>query len=139
MALLGIVSFIRRRRRFRWAELLLNVGTGNIHDFTFDYCTLHILTEVIHPTLLLSDKEEMKDASVKRSTNNIFYDNAIPIYINSYYSLDASNSYHNPDNPSETNRYNGILVFGGNKERAVCCLWRNRSAVCIYRWRKCNA
>jgi hypothetical protein len=53
----------------------------------------------------------MKDPSVSVLTNNIFYDNAIPIYIVSSYALDPSNSYHNPDNINETNKYNGIYVW----------------------------
>lgn len=94
--------------------IIANVGTGNIHDFTFDHCTFAHTYGSNSSSSAAFDTGEMKDASVSVLTNNIFYDNAIPIYINSYYSLDASNSYHNPDNPSETNRYNGILVFGGN-------------------------
>ena len=87
-------------------------GTGNIHDFTFDHCTFaHTFGGTSYSTAAFGGIE-MKDPSVSIVTNNIFYDNAIPIAIIGYYALDASNSYHNPDNTSETNKYNGIVVYG---------------------------
>jgi hypothetical protein len=87
-------------------------GTGNIHDFTFDYCTFaHTYGGTSYYTAAF-DGAQMKDPSVSVVTNNIFYDNAIPILISGYYSLDASNSYHNPDNSAQTNKYNGIVVYG---------------------------
>lgn len=93
--------------------ILANTGTGNIHDFTFDHCTFAHTYGSNSNNSAAFNTGDMKDASVSVLTNNVFYDNAIPIYINSYYGLDASNSYHNPDNTSETNRYNGIFVYGG--------------------------
>lgn len=87
-------------------------GTGNIHDFTFDHCTFaHTYGGTNYYTAAF-DGVEMKDPSVSVVTNNIFYDNAIPILVKGYYALNANNSYHNPDNPGETNKYNGIAVFG---------------------------
>lgn len=89
-----------------------DTGTGNIHDFTFDHCTFaHIYGGTSYYTAAF-DGAEMKDPSVSVVTNNIFYDNAIPILVSGYYSLDASNSYHNPDDASQTNKYNGIAVYG---------------------------
>jgi hypothetical protein len=87
-------------------------GTGNIHDFTFDHCTFaHTYGGSSYYTAAF-DGAEMKNPAVSIVTNNIFYDNAIPILIKGYYSLDASNSYHNPDNSGQTNQYNGIAVYG---------------------------
>lgn len=88
-----------------------NVGTGNIHDFTFDHCTFAHTYGDNHDYRAAFHGSDMRDPAVSVVTNNIFYDNAIPIYIASYYSLDPSNIYHNPDNPSETNTYNGIYVW----------------------------
>lgn len=92
--------------------VVANAGTGNIHDFTFDHCTFaHTYGGTSYSTAAF-DGAQMKDPSVSIVTNNIFYDNAIPILISGYYSLDTGNSYHNPDNTSQTNKYNGIVVYG---------------------------
>ncbi len=43
--------------------------------------------------------------------NNTFYGNTRPLTINCLVNLNDSNVFHNPDNVSETNRYNGIWVY----------------------------
>lgn len=88
-----------------------DAGTGNIHDFTFDHCTFAHTNGDNHDYKAAFAGSNMNDPSVSVVTNNIFYDNAIPIYISSYYAIDPSNIYHNPANPSETNKYNGIYVW----------------------------
>ncbi len=93
--------------------VVANVGTGNIHDFTFDHCTFAHTYGSGSPNQAAFDGGDTKDPSVSVITNCAFYDNAVPIYINSFYSIDPSNIYHNPDNPSETNKYNGIYVYSG--------------------------
>ena len=45
-------------------------------------------------------------------TNNIFYDNEVPLLINGSFDIDDSNIFHNPDNPAEINKYNGIFFDG---------------------------
>ncbi len=42
--------------------------------------------------------------------NNIFYNNKRPLSISCEFDIDTSNVFHNPDNVSETNEYNGIFV-----------------------------
>lgn len=42
--------------------------------------------------------------------NNIFYNNGIPLYISTAFSLDNSNIFHNPDDASVINTQNGIFV-----------------------------
>lgn len=91
--------------------VVASAGTGNIHDFTFDHCTFAHTNGDNHNYRAAFAGSNMNDPAVSVFTNNIFYDNAVPIYITSSYALDPSNIYHNPDNPSETNRYNGIYVF----------------------------
>jgi hypothetical protein len=44
-------------------------------------------------------------------TNNIFYNNNLPLSIPCENSLDASNTFHNPDDPSEKNTMNGIFTY----------------------------
>ncbi|MBN1997583.1 hypothetical protein JW935_08535, partial [candidate division KSB1 bacterium] len=43
--------------------------------------------------------------------NNIFYDNVRPLTINCLLNLNDSNVFHNPDNITEKNTYNGIWVY----------------------------
>jgi hypothetical protein len=43
-------------------------------------------------------------------TGNVFYNNIRPLSINTAYSLDGSNLFHNPDALNERNQYNGIFV-----------------------------
>lgn len=94
-------------------------GTGNIHDFTFDHCTFaHTYGGTSYSTAAF-DGAQMKDPAVSVVTNNIFYDNSIPILVSGYYALDANNSYHNPDNPSQTNKYNGIVVYGSGMKNTT--------------------
>jgi hypothetical protein len=47
-------------------------------------------------------------------TGNVFYDNIRPLSINTSFNLDDSNSFHDPDNASVTNTYNGIFVYDGS-------------------------
>ncbi|MBS1680344.1 MAG: hypothetical protein JST48_01395 [Bacteroidetes bacterium] len=108
---------------FRYCKFLYGGGSnsnvikvdasGSVNDFTFDHCTFAHTYGTNSYTTAAFNGGNMNDESVSIVTNNIFYDNAIPVYIPSYYGLDASNSYHNPDNTSETNKYNGIFVYGG--------------------------
>jgi hypothetical protein len=46
-------------------------------------------------------------------TNNVFYDNNVPLKISGKFSLDDSNTFHDPNNPTVKNKYNGIC-FSGN-------------------------
>jgi hypothetical protein len=48
-------------------------------------------------------------------TNNVFYDNTLPMLINSELSLDDSNTFHNPDDASIVNTYQGIFVEAINE------------------------
>jgi hypothetical protein len=41
---------------------------------------------------------------------NIFYENEKPLSISTAFDVDDSNTFHNPDNPSQNNTYNGIFL-----------------------------
>jgi len=43
-------------------------------------------------------------------TGNVFYDNQKPVYINTTFDVDDSNVFHNPDDVSTINTYNGIFI-----------------------------
>ena len=43
--------------------------------------------------------------------NSVFFDNIQPLSVNDQFDLDHSNLFHNPDNVSVINQYNGIFVY----------------------------
>ena len=43
-------------------------------------------------------------------TGNVFYDNVLPLRVAPWISIDDSNTFHNPANPSERNTMNGVFV-----------------------------
>jgi hypothetical protein len=45
-------------------------------------------------------------------TGNTFYDNNVPLKVSGLFSVDNSNTFHNPANTSVTNKYNGIFLIG---------------------------
>lgn len=45
-------------------------------------------------------------------TNNILYDNDRPILVDISYTVDESNIFHNPANPTQINKQNGIFLQG---------------------------
>ncbi len=46
--------------------------------------------------------------------NCTFYGNQCPLSISEVMNIDNTNVFHNPDNPSETNKYNGIYVYSAD-------------------------
>ncbi len=57
----------------------------------------------------------MFDASEGSVVQNCtFYGNSCPLAVSIHINIDDSNVFHNPDNPSETNKYNGIFVNTGD-------------------------
>ncbi len=44
-------------------------------------------------------------------TGNTFYNNDLPLSVSTEFSLDNSNTFHNPGNAAEVNVYNGIFVY----------------------------
>lgn len=122
-----------------WLNIFLNGGTGHIFkycdfkyagandsgyrcavfvsvagsSFSFDNC---IFAHTASSTGFTSQfafygGAYMKDAAVSVFTNNTFYDNNIPIYINGTYSINPNNSYYNPANPAQKNAKNCIWVY----------------------------
>ena len=53
----------------------------------------------------------MADPSVFRFTNNAFYDNDRPLYLDSSYTVSTTNIFHNPENPQEKNKRNCIWMW----------------------------
>lgn len=56
-------------------------------------------------------------------TNCTFYKNIKPLFLNPHNSLDNSNVFHNPANPSETNRLNGVFMTSTSNEATTDVRW----------------
>jgi hypothetical protein len=78
--------------------------------FTFDHCTFAHTKNTTSSYAAFNGNSYMADPGVSVFTNNVLYDNDKPIIVNSYYTLDPSNSFHNPANPSQGNKRNGIFM-----------------------------
>ncbi len=114
-----------------WDGIATNMTNGSV----FNYCHFYYGGGNDEPTLSLSgsmasvtncvfahnlggksgghyygalDAYSAKAATV--ITGNTFYDNLLPLSVDITYSMDDSNVFHNPSNPSQTNQYNGIFV-----------------------------
>ncbi|SFC68551.1 hypothetical protein SAMN05421747_11928 [Parapedobacter composti] len=91
---------------------------GTAASFTFDHCrfahTFSNIAASFHNSTAFYAGGLMVDPTVSKFTNNAFYDNGKPLYMSIRYTLDPSNVFHNPDNPSETNTLNGIYVTDGS-------------------------
>ncbi|WP_353185160.1 hypothetical protein [Parapedobacter lycopersici] len=97
--------------------------------FTFDHCVFaHTLGEDkkylnpgspgISATFEAVFIQHLPNPEVIQFTNNVFYDNDVPMVINPYFPVDASNKFHNPDNPAEQNDRNIIHMFGMDHQEA---------------------
>ena len=122
-----------------WINLYLNGGNGHIFkycdfkyagandggyraavivsiagpSFTFDNCVFAHTANGTNFTgqFAFNAGAYMKDPTVSVFTNNVFYDNLIPISLNATYSLNPNNSYSNPANPAQKNAKNCIWVY----------------------------
>jgi len=52
-------------------------------------------------------------------TNNVFYNNVIPLSIGTEFSLDNSNVFHNPDDQGQTNTMNGIFTYSYDIDKHI--------------------
>lgn len=91
-------------------------------SFTVDHCTFaHTYSsrgpaDVSHYAFSAGFIDVKPNPKNSRFTNNIFYDNDKPININAYLSVDASNKFHNPAQPVQTNARNFIHMFTNNHQ-----------------------
>lgn len=104
----------------------VRIAGRNSVSFTFDNCRIaHTMyTESSYDSsCAFYGTSSMSDATVSKFTNNVFYDNGKPLYINAYYNLDPSNKFHNLENPSQVNTHNGIYLNHSGLDRTVS--WNN--------------
>ena len=85
-----------------WEDATLIIdGTTNLENSTFAFNN-----GVNYGTL-----DARSGATIK---NNIFYGNTKPMRLNVLLSIDDSNIFHNPNNPAEKNRFQGIFINGSS-------------------------
>ncbi|MBF0431774.1 MAG: DUF5011 domain-containing protein [Fibrobacteria bacterium] len=116
-----------------WAEVNTNGASGSVFEFCNFYyggsgsytTTLALdagsVASVKNCVFAHNDGSEAKgwygalDASKAETgtiiTDNIFYDNIRPLSVGTTIDIDNSNVFHNPENPSQTNSFNGIYVY----------------------------
>lgn len=93
----------------------ISSGGGNhAHPFKFDHCTIaHTAPNngAINKAQAFSTGFYSSNAT-QIFTNNSLYDNDVPFNCSNYYTVDPSNIFHNPSNPSEKNSRNCIYLYG---------------------------
>lgn len=83
--------------------------------FTFDHCTFaHTQTSASSTAYAFFAQSYMNDASVSVFTNNAFYDNDRPIFLDVNYTLNPNNIFHDPANPGIKNTRNAVFMLGGS-------------------------
>jgi hypothetical protein len=82
-------------------------------SFNFDNCTFaHTLSNNSSSTAFaFYGGYSMADSTVSIFTNNTFYDNDRPIYINGTYTLNTNNRFSNPLDPNQKNKRNSIWIY----------------------------
>jgi hypothetical protein len=129
-----------------WTSLYLNGGTANTFkycdfwyagkndggynncvlisvagpSFEFDNCTFaHTLSSSNSTAFAFHGGSYMENNAVSKFTSNAFYDNDRPLFINTYYNLNATNIFHNPANVNEKNTRNGIWLYNTTNQGAT--------------------
>ncbi len=106
----------------------VDISGPNSVSFTFDNCRIaHTFYQntSYDRSCAFYGSSYMKDATVSKFSNNAFYDNGKPIYFSSFYNLDPSNVFHNPDEPSQKNTYNGIYMNFTGSPSGSTVNWNN--------------
>jgi hypothetical protein len=125
-----------------WISIYLNGGTGNTFkycdilyagkdsniavdvttagtNFEFDNCTFANTLSGASSSAFAFYGYYMTDPTVSKFTNNAFYNNDRPIFVNIYYNFSATNIFHNPANASQKNTRNGIWLQNDTKQGAT--------------------
>jgi hypothetical protein len=129
-----------------WTSLYLNGGTANTFkycdflyagkndggynnavyisvagtSFEFDNCTFaHTLSGSGSSAFAFHGGSYMENSGVSKFTNNAFYDNDRPLFINTYYNLSTTNIFHNPVNAAQKNKRNGIWLYNTTNQGAT--------------------
>lgn len=111
----------------------VTIGWQQSVAFTFDHCRIaHTFHQSGNNSYAFHGSSYMKDASVSKFTNNALYDNGKPIYFQGYYQLNQSNVFHNPEEPSVKNKYNGIYIDINGGSDGLSVNWDNTEVPYVY-------
>ena len=91
---------------------------SGLHEAFFmlqDYARQHVLLCLI-PALFIA-------GAVSVFISNVFYDNDHPIYHDAYYTMNVNNKFHNPANPWEGNKRNGIFLLNAGNPKGATVSW----------------
>lgn len=128
-----------------WVSIYLNGGTGNTFkycdflyagqndggynnavyisvagtSFEFDNCTFANTLSGTGSEAFVFHGYYMTNPTVSKFTNNAFYNNDRPIFVNIYYNFSTTNIFHNPTNPSQKNTRNGIWLSNDTNQGAT--------------------
>ncbi len=95
-------------------NVCINITTAG-NQFTFDNCVFaHMKNAASNSSQagsVISGGSNMSDATVSVFTNNAIYDCDKPMWISHGYTLNTNNIFHNPNNPAEKNKRNGIYMY----------------------------
>lgn len=100
----------------------VKIGTSS---FEFDHCriahTFYNPAASFENSAAFHGGSSMVDPASAKFTNNALYDNGRPLYTDVYYTVNPSNTFHNPENPSQKNSHNGIALYyrGGAQQMTV--------------------
>jgi hypothetical protein len=97
-------------------NVIINV-TNSGNQFTFDHCVFahckNAASSSSQAGSAISGAGNINDPSISVFTNNAIFDCDKPMYISEGYTLATSNIFHNPNNPAEKNKRNGIFMTSG--------------------------
>ncbi|MFM2386863.1 MAG: hypothetical protein RL660_1620 [Bacteroidota bacterium] len=119
-----------------WVNITLSGGKGNVFEycdflyagsndggnncairvswtsstFVFDHCTFAHTATANNTRSVAFLGYGVGDNAMQVLTNNVFYDNDIPMQISSKYIVSPTNKFHNPANATQTNKRNCIWL-----------------------------
>ncbi|MFO7676842.1 MAG: right-handed parallel beta-helix repeat-containing protein, partial [Thermoplasmatota archaeon] len=103
-----------------WRGIYIEEDGSVFENCSFYYCGPNQAIEIwdssvkIHNSLFAHNQGIALNArkATQRTiiSNTTFYENEKPLSINTAFDIDDSNRFHNPQNPSQNNTYNGIFL-----------------------------
>ncbi|MDG6219545.1 MAG: right-handed parallel beta-helix repeat-containing protein, partial [Candidatus Thermoplasmatota archaeon] len=103
-----------------WQGIYIEEDGSVFENCSFYYCGPNQAIEIwdssvkIHKSLFAHNHGAALNArkATQRTiiSNTTFYENEKPLSINTAFDIDDSNRFHNPQNPSQNNTYNGIFL-----------------------------
>lgn len=93
---------------------VLQLSTSSSQQITIDHCTFAHTSGDDHAQSAAFRGGGYTKPGETIFTNNVIYDNDRPLQVSINYTVDESNIFHNPANKNQTNKSNGIFLFGSS-------------------------